>query len=630
MSGLNHILRAAAAIDAPIVDRAMAAALPTADSDAVSKLGRILLKRRHSDGTTGLILQFHRLPEDLQNTIIDHADALAKPLRQAAGRRNTHGPTNAMRVIQESQSTHRAYLVGEQLRHGSQALRDQAVACLLLLAESCATDSRPGNVPMIEPIQAAFLQSAVEEAIDRYEAHDHPKALVAMATLMPRWMPAVHTALNNAKHAAIAPLRTLLTKAHDPAIRHALLAMLGYAPLAQAAMAGLRQCAVAGTLGPCLKNYHMLALPAARAAVQSAKAPESYWPAEEHIRAMRAHYRRGLPTLVTCLPSTPAQKIEQLDSLRKHGDTTTRLFALRHLLHIARQPGGKDAGRIITRFTADPDVSLARIALGYLIGSPQRDLSRLLASLINSEHEEISHLASRRLAPLGFKRLWELWPRLDASRRLAAGRALIKINPHLHRTLAGKLQQTHAAVRLRALSMIHDLNQGDYFNQALIHMTHDADTKVASAAVKALATANGPDVTAALRDVLEHADSRMRANAIEALAQKDSAGQMRQFMLMADKEENRPRANAIAALMHGDSESATDALVTMLADQRPAHRTSALWLVQTMGLVEVAHNVAEMSITDPDRAVKQRADRVVQGLIGLIDEQDIEALNQAA
>jgi len=41
-------------------------------------------------------------------------------------------------------------------------------------------------------------------------------------------------------------------------------------------------------------------------------------------------------------------------------------------------------------------------------------------------------------------------------------------------------------------------------------------------------------------------------------------------------------------------------------------------VIQAMGLIEVAHQVAEMSITDTDVNVKSRADHVVHGLISVM------------
>ncbi len=118
-----------------------------------------------------------------------------------------------------------------------------------------------------------------------------------------------------------------------------------------------------------------------------------------------------------------------------------------------------------------------------------------------------------------------------------------------------------------------------------------------------------------LEGALSHADSRVRANAVESLDQLKSTKHLEQLLEMANRDEGRPRANAIGSLMNMRAGDALEALVRMLNDPRPKQRTSALWLVDQLGLTDVARHVAEMSITDPDREVKTRAGGVIHHLI---------------
>jgi len=87
---------------------------------------------------------------------------------------------------------------------------------------------------------------------------------------------------------------------------------------------------------------------------------------------------------------------------------------------------------------------------------------------------------------------------------------------------------------------------------------------------------------------------------------------------MARNEDNRPRANAISALMGIRHPEAADALSAMLVDRRARHRISALWVVGQNDMLSLAGHVAELSISDPDREVKSRAEVVVRYLMGLM------------
>src|SRR5690606_8527026 len=94
-----------------------------------------------------------------------------------------------------------------------------------------------------------------------------------------------------------------------------------------------------------------------------------------------------------------------------------------------------------------------------------------------------------------------------------------------------------------------------------------------------------------------------------------------QLVKMVDDPQNRPRANAIAALLDLRTADAVASLRRMLDDQRPAHRHSALWLVETVGVLDLARHVAELSISDPDANVKRRANRVIEQLLALLTRQ---------
>ena len=116
MPGIVEIYRQIETIQDVAVDRAMAAALPTADPDGLGRMVHLLLERNRPDGVIGLILHYHLLAPPLQRIIEHQAAHLFRPLREAAGRADSTGPANAIRIIQASATTRLAYLVCEKLR----------------------------------------------------------------------------------------------------------------------------------------------------------------------------------------------------------------------------------------------------------------------------------------------------------------------------------------------------------------------------------------------------------------------------------------------------------------------------------------------------------------------------------
>lgn len=622
----SDIISALDGIVDPTVDRAMAAALPTAGPEDLVSLANTLIQRGHPDGLLGLILHFHVLPDPLQRRIIEMSSELFRPLRQAVGHSQTQGPANTIRIVQESLATRMAYLVGEQLRHGSEQRRDLAATALLDMARRCATDPHPGRASTVDAEAAAYLTHALEEAVIRYGNHLHRTVLVAMAAMLPRPTPEAFAALADPKHPASDPMRGVMTSATEPAVRRALILLLAVPGLGPSAIDGLRQANQAERLGDAMAGWHLLHLAPVRRPLCAMRSPETLWPAPPQIKAMEEYQRRGLAAWAVTLPFDHRTTVARLKELTDHApDPATRLMALRRLLVIERGSGlGDPVHEAILRFTRDDDPALVRIALWHLIRRKHPDLPDVLGRLAHSPDESIRAIATRHLAPLGFTRLWEGWPKMSPERRLAAGRALIKIEPNFHRMIGDKMLPNDRESRLRALSIIHDLNQGVYYEQALVRLAQEDDERVASAAVKALGSAATDRAVAVLERALEHGDARVRANAIEALAELRPGEYTDHWQQMTENEDNRPRANAIAALMEARTGDALRALALMLEDDRPEHRQSALWLVEKRGLTDLARHVAEMSITDPDKDVQQRADRVIHDMIAMMMTADPE------
>lgn len=662
MAGLATIYRSIRELDDPAVDAALAAALPTARGRALKIIALTLLDRHRPEGLLGLILSYHRLGPDARRHLVAHAQDLFRPLREAVATNGDEGPANAIEIIRASLATRLAYLVTDQLRHGSETVKDQAADCLLHLAQRAATAAEPAAAPAIDAQAVEFLQTAIGDAVKAYGQHRHQSVLTALAWLLPRPVAEAMACLDDRRHPASAPMQSALRRADDPGIRRILLPMLASAEQAAAAVDGLRQAVSAGRVGEALPWFHLLALAPGGRALGRVTSPAMLWPEAEQVRAMPPHQRRGLPAYLMALPLSDEDRIARLGRLRDGDDAATRLFALRRLIEIAvpspdRVPGGDGspagdaADDAVAAFCHDADEAIARLALRHLIRRDYPGLSKVLASLVNSRHEQVRRLAGQRLAPLGFARLWETWTRLDTPRRLAAGRALIKIDPNFHRMLGDRLVHPQRKSRVRALAMIWELNQGALFRDTLIQLAQSDDSHVASAAVRALGSASEPEpdpesepgprthepsgsplggaVVQTLEELLSHGDARVRANAIEALAQLRSSRHVDRLVELVDDPESRPRANAIAALMDLRTGDAVHALRRMLDDRRADHRHSALWLIQAVGLLELARHVAEVSVTDPDDRVRRRAADVVAQLLELMESPIPQTLGAA-
>ena len=173
-------------------------------------------------------------------------------------------------------------------------------------------------------------------------------------------------------------------------------------------------------------------------------------------------------------------------------------------------------------------------------------MPRILADLVNSRHASIRNIAAKQLAPVGFERFWNSWAKLDPKRRIAAGRALIKIDSDFIGTWA---VSSSRPTPVSALVIIAALNQGTFFEERLLELCKSHDVRVVASAIKGLSGCTSEAAQQTLQLAMEHDDTRIRANAIEALNHTQAAANLDKLLDIAQETEQRPRANAIKTLL---------------------------------------------------------------------------------
>jgi len=627
MPRIRDILPAVLAVRSGVIDQALSSALAHAEGDELAGLARGMIQRGKANGVEALVSAYHRLPPDAQQQLVGQAEQFATSIRRAASKQGPVAAANALTIIEQSASTRLAYLAVSLCRNPDARVREQAGRCLLGLAQRAATTPNPDQQPHLDAISARYLVQALEQAVVLFSKDDQPAVLEAALWLLPRAMPEALAALARPDHHAAAAISRLLADRPGPGSRRALLALVGLAPLADAATAALAQASASNQLADPLELGHLLALPAPRRALRRARGLDSLWPDARQQRAMPRAARRWLPAYLAAICSDPLEQALRLAPLAKLPDLATRHAVLRRLLAIARADPAEhraaidNANDTLATMTRDPEPALARTALWHLIRRDYAGLPRILADLVNSRHPTIRRVASERLAPLGFERYWEAWPRLSRDRRLAAGRALIKIDPAFHRQLAARLASADPDTRLRALVIIAALNQGFYFEEALLDLCTSDQPRIVASAVKALSGCTSEVAQKTLELAIEHEDTRVRANALEAMGRSQAAANIDRLIELTQDPAQRPRANAIKALLELRAKDAMPSLNQMLSDRRAAHRISALWLIDELGVFQLARLVAEMSLTDEDRDVQARAGSVIQHLIEDLKQQ---------
>lgn len=332
--------------------------------------------------------------------------------------------------------------------------------------------------------------------------------------------------------------------------------------------------------------------------------PVRLLPDPDDVAAMPARARLGYLRWLAALSLKPARLLERLDALSTDTDPRVRLMTARHIAGASPSP---ESDRVLARLAGDVDPRVATAAAGVLAGARSEHRRDAIVGLIGplslSPHAAVRAIAEDivRTATRGEngRRVW-----IDASearRAMGSGRDVA-------RDLRDQIHSRERQQVMDAIDVALRLGLAPRLTNELIDAARSSDAYVAAKAARALAHARDRGAGSELERLVEHKDPRVRADALEALGSLRSDADLARFCAHPTP---RVRANAVRALLRapGRSLEGRAALAEMLADERPDHRRSALWVVQRCGVTPMADRVAEIVRHDANEDVRRRATR---------------------
>ncbi len=533
-----------------------------------------------------------------------------------------------LHIVEQAGSAALAYLPAELLVRGREAIHAHAADVLHALA--APVGPRAGDAAAASAARdGALLGQALTVAVRRYDQHRQGGVLRAVLHRLPHLEPAIASTLDNPRHPAAKAMAQLLRDPAQPSpAPGGLLGLLPIGPVASAAAAALRRAIDAGRWAELLDAAWLLELPIIQPPFAELVSHASLLPPLEVIATLDAAAATHAVRWIDRSGLAAADCCRHLAGLAAAPQPEVRLAAARTLIQrAAGAAADTPAHAALASFTHDAHPAIARLALRCLIACRWPGLDAVGMKLLQSPHADVRRLIADHLAPTAFERYWTSFPALDPRQRRSSGAALMKIDRHFHQRLHERLLGDDRATVLRALAVVAQLGQSAALQRALLRLSRSADAYIASAAIRALGGAGsaavGLDTFAALEGALAHRDPRVRANAVEAVEQLRAPQQtVKAAALVADVHQ-RPRANAIGCLMQLDRSRAAVALGRMLTDTRAAHRISALWLAEHRAVLPCVAQVAELSISDPDPRVRQRAAATVRRLMAVMRGRDV-------
>jgi hypothetical protein len=591
-----------------------------------------LLKRQNVRGLGGVIGLFDGLPEALQLRVLENIKLFHPALREAGRGDDTDRRLAAMKLIALGRQGKLAYVLSENLHDLDERLSKAAVEAVVALARWIATESR--NLSKLDPGDRGRayneicenrpeIEQAVARAMDVHRGKHGPDLLRA-AMLLCDWPGSKTLAiLHTTKHGGQSPMVRRLQQ--PPASEHV-----------EAFLLGASHCQLRSHFGIVFSHVN-------EAPVLDALLRKTHWLKDHQLQLCMHQVSRGtwwgeaelahdierrdaadaarIGEWIGCSGVHDVVQDERLNRLREHA---ARDFGARlRLLRVAsRRPRGASV-QLLKGFLADPDERLVRMAAREIVRRRPQDFENMLLQLMTGSSESVRRVVGRAIGQAGFESFWNRFDRLDRNTRRSAGKAMLKMLPDAVQRLSRRLLSGPIDQRLKAMQITHELGLGELMKPALMQLAGDPNAKLRSKAVAVLGELGEVPSGVLLDRVLNDSDARVRANAIEVLEAKHKEQYLPMLAERARSNltNNRERANAIKALHKMKVRQATIALHSMLLDNRPEHRISAMWALRQIGWWHLLNDVGRLAKEDQNLRVRRYALGVLKSVSEMLKSQ---------
>lgn len=630
-------------------ERALAEAISHADKGELSALATELIKRgpATSIGAYALVRTMNRLAADLRQSTLGNESISTETLTRAAlasGESQTRLNALALLDFRASCGMFTDCLI-PNLSHPSPAVREAVAAWLLRVA---LLIWRRRHHPTKQDV--ADLDRATADACLSYPDHRQDDILLAACLLSqslgPTRTPKLQAWIADDTHAGHMASRGTLKRLNRTQLARTIFEWLGTKRLAPQALTHLNELARSETHLPhVLSSSHLALLPTQRRRLHELN-PRRPAVVDRKLGFTTSTNESPLhtPALARWIRSIPmadeADRINRLADAQVCPDTATRLAAAHHLGRIAialarHTAPDPEIASVLTKalfgFCHDPDSRVAELA--FLCLHTNRNQATFAATAVNSLRWESCHPAIRRLASAlaedrtDFETLWQIWTDTSLTLTIRSARcrslAMTQHPNELADALRGQLAPHHSPANLlAAMQLISVIDRVAAFELELLTLTQHTDTRVIATAVRLLAclARESHSCSQAIATLLQHPDPRVCANAIESLdpplLSTPVIARLLTTMSSSPDTHNRARANAVCRLFAIEPDLAGRHLEAMLRDRTPAHRCSALWVLESKQQPPACMSaLADLAAADPVPEVRTRARRLARRLI---------------
>ena len=588
-------------------DAALVEVLPGLEPPVQAAALQMLIERSHQPSLAAVVGGFNKFSETGQALILQQVRDFFGALRLALGLDTFEKRAGAIEVIVRTAHGRLVYLLADALRSPCPRTRTLAAEGLHRLTAELLNrfDAEPTAVE-VATLQtlADGLAEALEKAIATWEIHYQPKALEAALWMGDRVDAAIQRKLQQRRTKIARPLSHLLERVSDPYLAGFALRALAVPSLRSAAAKAIGHASDPAFIQAVLRDVWLLGDPAIARGCRWIRSSPWLHDSVNVFLSSDAPAAAAAVRLLAACGGPPEPKLEQYAALLAGQRPDLRQEVVWRLVDDESEAATELLDMIAGRFRDE----VGKVAAHEV--RRRRPMARPPPTT-SGQPAEVSRVARAWRA---FDRFWAEYDELETAELTTLNEALRPLADDLLAPLRSRLASGRPGDRARALEVVHTFGLERKLAERICGLAYDPDPMVRSRAVSMLARLPGPTASRILRTAMDDQDERVQANAIEALEALDSEDRLRWTESKLESPSNRVRANAVKSLLCAELHRAGEALLDMLEGPSPAHRLSALWVVERLKLRAVGRRLVYLSRNDPDPRVRRRAERVLRGL----------------
>lgn len=626
-------------VDDDAADLAMLEAIPHVDPETQNILLESLLERGRDAGLTQIPELFDQLNEQGQLRIIRHSGKLFRALRMSIRSPRVQSRSNTIRIIRQSGNMRLAYLAALGVHDGAPLVRIEAAETLLHLCkehrriydETCeglrdAADGADGvssaivNTLQLMREERQFLTNAIMEAVQSFESHLRTEVVEAAMLQVETLEDSIFENGSNRRGKLTHAMLEVFTRGMEPRFAAFAYIAMRHKDLRGRVVTAISNCRDTAFFAAFIQQHWLARDPSVARSLQLVRSLAWLADGSNRVLDLPEVLFPLVPKWVLSLGLPAEVKVALIERFLMMDHPEANREAVWALVRLQSSTSTDALERILNC----DEPHLRRIAQHELNHRRRRADQERRGLATDRPHEWSRLLAQSRLSE-DFDDFWQHFERIDLALGRAGGLHATRLVPGFVTQMRLRLSARSGPDRARALRMISTLGLAELLRAEVFNLASDSDAEVRAAAMTTLG--NIGDATS--RRILERALSDeiplVQVAGMRALDRMGAEGRGEAVVPLVQSEHALVRAAAATIMLRLRMPEAVVALIYMLNDSRPAHRTEALIVVEALHLYSLAPRVRELADCDRDPCVARLARHVARVLARPLAEKLVQS-----